>query len=655
MKRLVSVIVFFLIMLFSCIDVSSLAAGNPQVVSNGNTTFIIDTSGNVQGWGRNTKGEVGNGTTINQLTPVNINGLSNIVKIIPNQDGYGYFYAIDNSGNVYSWGYNGYGQLGLGTTADQLTPALVPNLSSVSEIYVNGYTTYALTIDGDVYAWGKNNYGQVGCGNTTTQKSPVKINVLSDINIIVCKSDVAFAINDNKEVYAWGYGGKYQMGNGSAITAQTVPTKISGLSNVDDVVTNGVASFAICNNHQDAYSWGRATSYELGTYNETNRTPNRLWVISDLNTTIDEIVIESITAFALMGDGTLYGWGNNSYNQLADGGTFNKGVPQQILNIPGVKQFEFNGYTGLVVGIDNCAYSWGGNISGEAGTGVSGRLAYATKITSLGNNIDQLFNGEYTMYAKASDGNAYGWGANTYGQVGAWNAINILPPTLIAGISDVLNIKNIDSAVYSIDAQGTIFGWGKNTYGEIGNDTTATVVIPFELYSAVMKTITGTGNVSSIVPIVGSINALEISITHPINISYSIDPNSEDGFYWADIQIQNNSKVPVNISIQSFHASPEGDIVFQDVLPDSYDWDNLNKEETKSYIALGIKYVDETQWLISQSKLIEPLYAVEINNTYIGTLDKDAIVALRLCGYHGLAFDGNYVSEHELIFIVSLY
>ncbi|MCK5128990.1 MAG: hypothetical protein KAQ68_03995 [Clostridiales bacterium] len=147
---------------------------------------------------------------------------------------------------------------------------------------------------------------------------------------------------------------------------------------------------------------------------------------------------------------------------------------------------------------------------------------------------------------------------------------------------------------------------------------------------------------------------MEISITHPANISYSIDPNNADGFYCADIEIQNNSKVPVNITIQSFKASPDGDIVFEDVLPDSMDWSNLSTQETKSYIALGIKYADEFQWLIPQYELNEPLYAIEVDDTYIGALAQYEMASLRLCGYHGLAFDGEYSTKHEIVFVFSL-
>ena len=73
--------------------------------------------------------------------------------------------------------------------------------------------------------------------------------------------------------------------------------------------------------------------------------------------------------------------------------------------------------------------------------------------------------------------------------------------------------------------------------------------MPYVISNNEMVTTEGTGNVNSTVSIIGSINSLEISITHPANISYTIDPNVEDGFYCPDIQIQNNSKVPVKISI----------------------------------------------------------------------------------------------------------
>jgi len=366
------------------------------------------------------------------------------------------------------------------------------------------------------------------------------------------------------------------------------------------------------------------------------------------------LTIKGQTTFAVMSDGTLYGWGYNGYNQLGDGGTFDERRPSITLNIPKVKEFVFNGHTGVALGVDGYVYTWGKNPYGEAGNGTTGRLRYATKLTALGGNIDKIFNGNNAMYAIDDNGIAYGWGANRKLQVSAESSLSICTPTAIADIGSVQTIEKVGDIVFASDSDDVIYAWGDNTYGQVGDNTTVNVGVPFVVTNNEMVTTEGTGNVNSTVPIVGSINALEISITHPVNIAYAIDPNNEDGFYCADIQIQNNSKVPVKVRIEAFEASSDGDIVFQDIMPDGVDWNALNKQETKSYIALGLQYVDESQWLSSVTEMAEPLYAVEIDDTYIGVLGKGSAATLRLSGYHGLAFDSSYSAKHELVFIVSL-
>ena len=654
MKKTISVILIFLVMLITSIPAHAMEAGSTQIISNGDTTFLIESDGTVKGWGRNTKGEVGNGTTIDQLTPIVIPELTNIKEIIPNTNGYGYFYAIDNNGNVYSWGYNGYGQLGLGSTSNQLIPAIIQGLPAVSQIVINEYTTYAINTEGDVYAWGLNDYGQVGNNTKITQRTPCKVRYLPKVKSITCKAKVTFALAESKEVYAWGRSDDFQNGTGTYVSAQLQPVHITSLSNVDEVITNGTTSFAICNNRQDVYSWGEGWFDELGTYSERNRTPSRIWVLSDLNTTIEELIIEQNTCFAITSDNTLYGWGANGYNQLGNGGTYDKGVPEIIQNIPKVKQFIFNGYSGIVLGVDNCVYSWGKNPYGEIGSGDIYRQAYAEKIIQLGSNIDQIYNGNTSMYASDTNGTLYGWGTNNIGQLGIGNTSRIVMPTAIPELTDITRLEKIDNTIFTCDAQDTVYGWGNNEYGQLGDGTNVVALSPKVITQNNFTTITDTGDVNSIIPIIGSINALTISVTHPANISYAIDPNNDYGFYTSDIQIQNNSKVPVRINIESFKSSIEGDLKFIDVLPENKDWNNLSLEESKSYIALGLQYVNPDEWINSEPIFINPVYALEINNTSIGVLAKDTYGTLELSVRHGLAFDRRYTAKHDLVFVFSL-
>jgi hypothetical protein len=59
--------------------------------------------------------------------------------------------------------------------------------------------------------------------------------------------------------------------------------------------------------------------------------------------------------------------------------------------------------------------------------------------------------------------------------------------------------------------------------------------------------------------------------------------------------------------------------------------------------------------MISRELLIEPLYSIQIDDTYIGTLAKGALGSLRLCGYHSMAFDGNYSTKNEIIFVTDIF
>jgi len=621
-----------------------------KLVTNGYTTFIIESNGDVKGWGQNIRGEVGIGTTIDQLTPIPIEGLTDIQQIIPNHYGYGYFFAIDNDGNTYSWGYNGSGVLGHVGTIN--VPTLIPNLPKVKKIVLGEYTSYAITVDGDVYAAGANTYGQIGNGTKTNQVTFAKINGLSNIRDIVTETNTVFALTESGASYAWGKGNSWQLGINIYTSAQTIPTLITGLSDfyVDNIVTNGQTTFAICDDGQEIYSWGAGWQGQSGNGYEDARVPKRIRQISDLDESVEHLLIEANTGFALMSDGTLYGWGDNSYNQLGEGGTFDKRTPIIIPNLPKIEQVVFNGNTGLALSVDKSIYAWGYNTNGEAGVGDTGRLRYVEKLNI--SNIENIYNGIYSMYAKGTDGVIYSWGKNNKGQLGLGHTSTNLIPTVMSG--NILDIIKAKDTVYAIDSENKIYGWGANEYGQLANNTILDESSPIIISNGRFTTTQGTGDVEGVVPIIGTINALTVSVTHPINISYTIDPNIDDGFYCPDINIKNNSKVPVKIHIESFLASSEGGNTFIDVLPDDYDWDNLNRQESNSLIALGIQYVDRDSWQNSQSLFDEPVYAVEIDNTYAGALNKGETGGFNLSASHGLAFDGSCSAKHELILMITL-
>ncbi|WP_309478866.1 RCC1 domain-containing protein [Brevibacillus agri] len=110
----------------------------------------------------------------NTPSPTKIGTLANIVSVAA---GSGSGYALDVDGKVYAWGYNGYGQLGDGTSTNRLQPVQVTDLTDIEEISSGSYAYHVLARkkDGTIYAWGRGNYGQVGNGTTSNSNKPVKI------------------------------------------------------------------------------------------------------------------------------------------------------------------------------------------------------------------------------------------------------------------------------------------------------------------------------------------------------------------------------------------------------------------------------------------------------------------------------------------------
>lgn len=214
-----------------------------KIYSDYGTIIVADENGKLYTWGRNWKGELGNGT-INQDsgTPTCISDLQDVLKDKKIINFYLFddsAFAIDSQGKVYSWGYNK-GTLGNGETEDTGTPICISDLTGsdlngvkIEKIYSDDSyycQRFAIDSNGNIYGWGKNNYGQVGNGTNTDVLLPVCLNDVSDsilkgkkiIDIATYTStnsegDYAFCMDKNRYVYMWGYNrGQFGIGNTSS-------------------------------------------------------------------------------------------------------------------------------------------------------------------------------------------------------------------------------------------------------------------------------------------------------------------------------------------------------------------------------------------------------------------------------------------------------
>ncbi|XP_068123256.1 RCC1 and BTB domain-containing protein 1 isoform X2 [Hyperolius riggenbachi] len=178
-----------------------------QVACGSHHSLALSWEGEVFAWGYNNCGQIGMGTTTNQPVPRRVSAQMQC-KAVAIAAGPTSSMAITENGQLYGWGYNGTGQLGLGSTGNQLIPCRVVFAPQVCVVQiVCGYShTMGLTDQGHLYSWGANGNGQLGIGNKSNQLSPVRVETRERIvEIAACHSSHTSAAKSlGGQIYMWG-------------------------------------------------------------------------------------------------------------------------------------------------------------------------------------------------------------------------------------------------------------------------------------------------------------------------------------------------------------------------------------------------------------------------------------------------------------------
>jgi alpha-tubulin suppressor-like RCC1 family protein len=218
-------------------------------------------NGTVQCWGRGLEGQLGNGANLSSNTPVVVTGIADATKL---DAGFEHSCAISGAArDVRCWGKNTFGQLGDGTTTDQNTPVAVnTNADPITLISLGFGHSCAVTNLGTVYCWGINSNGQLGDGTNTANPSPALVGGLGDVNGIALGNAHTCALQVDGAVKCWGWNLVGQLGDGTT-TDRLVPTPVFGIGTAFELSAGGSHSCSLLTSNQ-IKCWGDNSQGQLG-------------------------------------------------------------------------------------------------------------------------------------------------------------------------------------------------------------------------------------------------------------------------------------------------------------------------------------------------------------------------------------------------------
>ena len=319
------------------VNVVRLSSGLRAIAAGGGHTCALTGEGGIKCWGDNQFGQLGDGTTTNRNSPVDVVGLSSNVTAI--SAGGAYTCALTTNGGVECWGGNYNGQLGDGTTNHRSTPMDVVGFSSGALAIAAGNShTCALTTSGGVECWGRNDYGQIGDGTSNDLLMTVPIGVAglsSGVASIFAGGDHTCALTGVGDVKCWGINNYGQIGNGTG-TLWATPVDVVGLSwGVRTIAAGGFHTCALIVGG-GIKCWGDNEYGEIGdgtksSYPFYRPTPEG---VSGLDGGATAISAGGEHTCALTVGGVEC-WGHNKYGQLGDSSTADRLTPVDVPGLPG--------------------------------------------------------------------------------------------------------------------------------------------------------------------------------------------------------------------------------------------------------------------------------------------------------------------------------
>lgn len=379
------------------------------------------------------------GATLNGFTFTNDGrSLPNTAGVVDIVAGDSHTCVLMSGGTVKCWGFNNVGQLGDGTTTNRTTPVDVVRLGAVSAITAGSSHTCVMETDGSVKCWGANGLGELGDGTTTARSQPLRVaNLGGPAVAISAGGNHTCALLALGVLRCWGANYSSQLGTGSQSPGvYLTPVTANVGSGTVMQVAAGRSYTCVLLDTGGVRCWGSNGNGELGLGfvsgpNPQPQTP------TGLSSGVIRIVVRNYSACALLDTGALLCWGPNDYGQVGTGSVSSReSAPRQVISLTlTVIDFDVSGWRSCAITAERllCWGSVGADRTGNGQTTPSvlipapvwGLLSGATKVVTS------------SAICVLIDGGVMCWGENYAGQLGDGTTTYRSRPVAVIGLEPV--------------------------------------------------------------------------------------------------------------------------------------------------------------------------------------------------------------------------
>lgn len=333
-----------------------------EVSAGGFHTLAIAQDGTLWSWGDNNYKQLGNNSPVTyQTTPIQISSERNWMFV---SAGEYYSLAIKKDGTLWAWGRNSDGQLGDGTTTQRNTPVQIGTDTNWLSINAGYHHTMAIKANNTLWAWGRNTNGQIGNGNTTQQNTPVQVGTATDWAMVKPGRNHTLALKSNGQLWSWGQNTFGQLGQGN-YTSVTAPLQVGTATDWKFIQAGDYHSLVLKTNGT-IWAWGDNASGQLGIGNTTEQTsPVQLGTATDWKI----ITSGAFHGYGIKTNGTLWSWGDNYFGQVGIGNFTQQNSPIQVGTATDWYSIFSGDYYGVSQKNNGNFMSWGDNQSGQLGNG----------------------------------------------------------------------------------------------------------------------------------------------------------------------------------------------------------------------------------------------------------------------------------------------